>query len=112
MVEVPVYILVCYFMMVEVPVYILMCYFLMVEAPVYILMCCFLMVEVPVYILMCYFLMVEIPVIYIYSPRINDSITETVRPGSHPGHGTTCSSYKHSPPIDEKAPRPCISEGR
>ena len=23
-----------------------------------------------------------------------------------------CSSYKHAPPIDEKAPRPSISEGR
>ena len=33
-------------------------------------------------------------------------------PGRHPGHGTTCSSYKHAPPIYEKAPRPSISEGR
>ena len=32
--------------------------------------------------------------------------TETVRPGSHPGTGVTCSGNKFATPIDEKALKP------
>ena len=36
---------------------------------------------------------------------------ETVRPGSHPGHGTTCSGYKHFTLIDEKTSLPLSING-
>ena len=37
--------------------------------------------------------------------------TETVRTGSHPGHGTTCSGNKFATPIDEKALIPLSKKG-
>ena len=37
--------------------------------------------------------------------------TETVRPGSHPGHGTACSGYKHVALRDEKTSPPLSVRG-
>ena len=45
------------------------------------------------------------------SPRINQILYRDSPLGSHPGHGTTCSGYKHFTLIDEKTSLPLSVRG-